>query len=233
MSVHFIHIGKTGGSAIKWALRRSGAPGTPFGSLELHRHAFTIREVPADDHFFFFVRDPIARFMSGFYSRRNKGQPRYYYEWTKAERKAFQAFPTPQALAAGLAGEDPGQRARAVAAARAIRHTRPMTGFVGTPRELRRRADKLVYVGTLETLQDDWRQLREVLDVPRDLRLPKGPWRAHRQREPVDTSLDERGRRALEEWYAEDYKLVAYCEELRAERGWGSQPALTAGSARS
>ena len=80
MAVNFLHVGKTGGTAVKWALRRAGLPDTPYGPVRVHRHTFRMRDVPPEDHVIFFVRDPIARFMSGFYSRLNKGQPRYHYE---------------------------------------------------------------------------------------------------------------------------------------------------------
>ena len=221
MAVHFLHIGKTGGTAIKWALNHADSSDTPFGPVQLHRHSFKIHEVPLTDRVIFFVRDPVSRFMSGFYSRLNKGQPRYYYEWTDGERAAFETFPTPQKLAAALGSDDEELRRRARYATRAIRHTRPMHGYTGGPLRLRVRRRQVIYVGRLETINADWKQIKALLELPSDLKLPKGPWRAHRQKEPLDMTLDDFELRSLKEWYSGDYKLVDYCDKLRERRGWG------------
>lgn len=221
MAVHFLHIGKTGGSAIKWALNHADSTETPYGPIQLHRHSFKMREVPLTDRVIFFVRDPVARFMSGFYSRLSKGQPRYYYEWTEGERKAFETFQTPQALAAALGSDDEELRRLARYATRAIRHTRPMYGYTGGPLRLRLRSRQIVYIGRLETIAADWKQIKGLLELPPDLKLPKGPWRAHRQKEPIDMTLDDFELRSLKEWYAGDYKLVEYCDKMREKRGWG------------
>src|SRR4051812_28297644 len=107
--LHFLHVGKTGGTAIKRALRSGQVRATPYGRLLLHRHRFTLRDVPEDDFVFFCVRDPIARFVSGFYSRRDQGRPRYHFEWSPAEATAFATFATPEQLAGALAADDPEQ----------------------------------------------------------------------------------------------------------------------------
>jgi hypothetical protein len=221
VAVHFLHIGKTGGTAIKWALRHAEVPETPWGPIELHRHAFKFDDVPRGDRVIFFVRDPIDRFMSGFYSRLSKGQPRYLYEWTEGERAAFEEFSTPQRLAAALGSDDEEERSRARRAARAIRHTRPMYRYTGGPLRLRLRRRQILYIGRLETLQADWKQIRALLELPRNVKLPHGPWRAHRQKEPLDMTLDDAARRALEEFYRGDYKLLEYCDKVREKRGWG------------
>ena len=51
---HFVHIGKTGGSALKAAL----APLTTEGSYEivLHSHDCELRQIPSGDKVFFTVR---------------------------------------------------------------------------------------------------------------------------------------------------------------------------------
>jgi hypothetical protein len=222
MTLHFLHVGKTGGTAIKRALRRSGLPETPYGPIELHLHRFRIRDVPPDDYFFFCVRDPVARFLSGYYSRQNKGRPRYFSEWTDHERAAFEAFPTPQRLADALASDDEAERELAEAAMRAIRHLRFMSRQVGTPKELDSRLDHIVYIGRQETLSADWPQLKAVLGLPAVAKLPSSRVRAHRRDPSRDTALDDSAVRALQEWYAPDYELVRYCDQVRAAQGWGT-----------
>jgi hypothetical protein len=224
MTLHFLHVGKTGGTAIKQALKRSGLPETPYGPIVLHRHRFRTREVPPGDYFFFCVRDPVARFLSGFYSRLDKGQPRYYSEWTDRERAAFEAFPTPQRLANALAGDDEGDRRLAESAMQDIRHLRFMSRYIGTPEQLEKRLEQVVFIGKQETLGTDWEQLKILLELPEEARLPSSRVRAHRRDPSRDTALDKAAVRALREWYARDYELVRFCDRVRAERGWGPGP---------
>ena len=242
MTLHFIHVGKTGGTAVKWRLKRSGlaywsesdghqAPETPYGRILLHKHTFRMHDVPPGDYVFFCVRDPIDRFVSGFHSRLNKGQPRYNKEWTIGEREAFEAFPTPQRLAAALAGDDHDERLLAESAMRHIRHLGFMDRKVGTPRQLRARIGQIAYIARQETLDTDWAQLTSLLGLPRDLKLPSGQVRAHRGVASRDTTLDDNAVKALRDWYARDYRLVSYCDQLRAWRGWGTGPGSPAGAA--
>ena len=235
MTLHFIHIGKTGGTAIKRGLQSSKSAywrdedahkvrETPYGRIQLHRHRFRMRHVPPGDYVFFCVRDPIDRFVSAFYSRLNKGQPRYYVEWTDAERRAFEAFPTPQQLALALASEDREQRALASWALRNIRQMRSMIRFVGTPPQLRPRLRQVVYIGRQETLATDWEQLKSLLQLPPDAKLPTARRRAHRRDPSLDATLDPDATAALRRWYQNDYVLLGYCDAVRAWKGWGAGP---------
>jgi hypothetical protein len=234
VTVHFLHIGKTGGSAIKDALRRERLaywnpknahryPETPLGGIHLHHHSFRMAHLPPGDLVFFFLRDPVARFVSGFESRRTKGRPRYDYEWSPEERVAFEAFPTAQRLAVALAGPDSDERRKAVAAMRTIRHLGFMQRQVGRPRQLRERLGQVLHIGRQETLAVDWEQIKARLELPADLELPTDPVRAHKREEGTAPAgaLDEEAVRALRDWYARDYRLLDYCEQVRAARGWG------------
>lgn len=229
--MHFIHIGKTGGTAIKSSLRQAGlayssdealrkGTRTPYGYIQLHSHGFRLRDVPPGDHAFFCVRDPVDRFMSAFYSRLTEGRPRYYSPWTERERRAFEMFATPQRLAAALASDDAEERSRADWALRSIRHTRRMRRWIGKRRELEARLDQVVYIARLETLDADWEQLKRILTLPRRLKLPKDQLRSHRGDASLDRELDDAARTALTNWYRPDYRLLKFCERVRSERGW-------------
>ena len=223
MTVHFIHVGKTGGTAIKAALRRAGFPQTPFGQLVVHRHRQRLVDLPREDYAFFCVRDPVSRFISGFSSRQRMGMPRFYFEWTPAELRAFEVFGSAQELASALASRDRMLRGEAERAMQAIRHLRPQSRQLGTLRQLRRRMDRVVFIGRTETLSADWPQLVRVLALPPETRLPTGPVRAHRGNGEPDKALDDDARDALVRWYAKDYRLVGLCDRVRDERGWGEQ----------
>jgi hypothetical protein len=221
VTLHFLHVGKTGGTALKQAFRRSGMPDTPYGPIKLHRHAFRLHELPPGDHVLFCVRDPIARYVSGFYSRFTKGQPRYYFEWTERERIAFERFATPQQLAKSLASDDEEERALAEAAMTQIRHLRPMQRYVGPPKQVREHLKQIVYIGRQETLSTDWEHIKAILQLPAHVELTSDPKKAHRRDSSLDTSLDEDAIEALRRWYARDLRLVEYCELIRAQHGWG------------
>jgi hypothetical protein len=235
LTLHFIHIPKTGGTAIKDALTSAGlaysadedpfaVPETPYGRIALHVHDFRLQHVPPTDYVFFCIRDPISRFLSGFHSRLRKGSPRFDIEWTKEERKVFDAFPTPQRLVAALAGDDAEERLLGEWAMRQVVHFSPMEEFVGEPRHLSARLDQVVYIARQETLGADWKQLRALLGLPHDLRLPLDPVRSHRAPSGFDSTLDDLAVRTLRDRYRRDYRLVLYCDRLRASRGWGVGP---------
>lgn len=216
MALHFLHIGKTGGTAIRHALRAAGPPQTPFGKVKPHRHRFKLRDVGDDEYAFFATRDPVSRFVSSFYSRLRQGRPHYDVEWTEPERQAFGRFTTPRALADALAGE--GQdRARAEDAMRGIRHiNRPHTWWLGDADHLRERRDRIVFIARQESLSADWEDLKRVLRLDPSLSLPTDPVTAHRGPEEEDRTLSPAGEEAVRAWYAADYAVLAVCEEIRA-----------------
>ena len=224
MAVHFVHIGKTGGTAIKQAVRAAGAHDTPRGPLLLHPHRITLRDLPADDVAVFCVRDPVDRFVSGFESRRRKGRPRYYIEWTPAEAHAFARFPTPQSLGRALSSGDPAERAAAEAAMRSlVQPARGLDHWLVGSSYLQHHRHQILYIARQETLSQDWGRLKEAVGLAPWLRLPAGTVAAHR-RVGHPPALDGEARRNLQRWYWRDHAILRWCEKLRKERGWSSEP---------
>lgn len=223
MTLHFVHVRKTGGTAIKHALRTRGVIETPYGDLVLHRHAFGLRDIGSRDHAFFCVRDPISRYRSGFLSRLRQGRPGHFRPWRPEERAAFERFATPQALALALASDNPDERTAAKAAMTDVRHLPPMSAALGGAQHVRAMRKRIVYIGRQETLRVDWPAIRELLALPAELELSTDPVIAHVQPDvEFDASLDEHACSILREWYAEDYRLLEACEDLRRSRGWGA-----------
>jgi hypothetical protein len=221
MAVHFIHVSKAGGTAIRHALNRArraagGELSTPWGPLVSHRHSFGLADVPEGDKAVFALRDPVARFVSGFYSRQRKGAPRYVREWSAAERRSFEWFSTPRALADALAEPAGEERERAEFAMDAIRHLRRrLTLWTGSPDYLRGHLDRVLYIARQETLAEDWERLKELLELPGDLALPEDDVTAHRTDPALDRSLSDAGAAAVRAWYAEDYEVLAIGEDVR------------------
>jgi hypothetical protein len=196
-----------------------GRLASPWGEVWGHDHRFRFSDVESEDKVILPLRDPISRFLSGYFSRRRKGAPRYLIEWTAAERRSFEWFPTPQALADALA-EPPGElRERAELAMESIRHlNRPMTFWTGKPSYLLKHVEQIVFVARQETLDDDWEKLKDLLNLPREQMLPHDEITAHRTTYDGDRDISDKGVAALREWYADDYELIEIGDELRAGR---------------
>ena len=223
MTVHFIHVGKCGGTALRFAVRQAQGETGPiesrWGPISAQPgHKFTLADVPEEDKAVLAFRDPVSRFVSGFYSRLRKGRPRHFREWSDDERKAFGWFETPEELAEAL-GDSWRQRRRAEFAMRSIRQLRrPMTQWAGRPAFFRENLGKILYVARQETLDEDWERLKDLLGIPRDVLLPQDDRGAHRTSYPRDRAISERGREAIARWYAEDYELIEIADGLREGR---------------
>jgi len=60
--LHFLHIGKTGGSAVKYAISQHSIDSRY--EIHLHPHVVRLNDVPKGEKVFFLLRDPISRFIS-------------------------------------------------------------------------------------------------------------------------------------------------------------------------
>lgn len=228
-----MHIGKTGGTAIKRTLHGAGyaywredghlrVAHTPLGAIRLHPHRFKLTDLPDGDRVFFCVRDPVSRFVSAFYSRRARGGEGYKerWPWSEAEERAFGTFETPEQLAVALGSKNRKEREFARWAMGSIRHLGFQRRYTGPDRELRARAERIVYVARQETLDADWERLKVLLELPPDLELIKDAAKAHRRPKAGRVELDPAAVRNLHKWYARDYELLDLIDEMRAERGW-------------
>lgn len=214
--IHVIHIGKTGGLAIKEAIRgdirgvrsvyQDVAPGT---RIMTHSHHITLRHIPRGDDVVVILRDPVSRFVSGFNSRLRQGLPKHFNAWTTEEARAFERFRTPDELAVALSADDPELRAQARDAMNGIGHVRThLSDWLGSPELLRSRRGDLLLVGWQETLADDFERLRALIGLPPERRLPADPRIAHQA--PADQSrrLSEVAVRNLRAWYRQDDELI-------------------------
>jgi hypothetical protein len=209
---HFLHVGKTAGTALKYAL--SDVERSSAYRLMLHTHWTRLNVVPEDDFFFFCVRDPISRFVSGFLSRQREGKPRYVIRWREDEKLAFSRFDSPDGLAVALSAGGREQQS-AEDAMHAIRHVRDSYWFwFKDPDYFRQRSDHILWVGRQESL--DIESLASTLGVDA-LHLPDDPIVAHlyTEEKPV---LSDLARENLRNWYAKDYEFLELCAELVGPR---------------
>ena len=206
---HYLHIGKTGGTALKAALRAIDHPGTRF---LLHQHQVSLGQIQRGEPVFFFVRDPVARFTSGFLSRQRQGRPRHNFPWTVGEAEAFARFETPNALALALSSEDSEAQAQAKAAMNAIGHVRDsLWRWLHDEDHLRARKGDILFVGCQEHLERDVGTLAHLIDIP--IALPDDEVSSHRAPKRVPRELDPQAIANLRRWYDEDYRCLALLRE--------------------
>ena len=210
--VHLLHISKTGGTALQYALQ--GHLTTKTSSIFLHDHNWHLRHIAQGQKAVIFFRHPIPRFVSAFYSRRRYGRPRYDVPWNQAEAAAFAQFASPNQLARALSSHEPAQCAAAHAAMDGIRLLNDsFFKWIESDEYFASRAADILLVGFQETLAADFNALKRLLQLPSRLELPADNWSSHRN-PPADVRLDEIATANLAVWYAQD---IAFFEARRLE----------------
>jgi hypothetical protein len=207
---HLIHIGKTGGTAVKTALapvRRTGRY-----DIQLHDHRTTLLDIPRGEKVFFVVRDPVARYVSAFNSRLREGRPRYHVPWSAAERTAFERFPTAEDLALALANEDDGIRGDAIVALSSIGHIRDSYWrWFRNAAQLNTRRDDLLLIMWLPDLSASFSRLLEALEIRENVELPHDDVGSHRTPAYLSRSLGDEAARNIRWWYSRDYGFIDIC----------------------
>jgi hypothetical protein len=224
---HFLHVGKTGGTAVKTALEPLVESG-PF-SLALHKHPFTLAKVPDGELFFFALRDPIERFVSGFYCRQRQGWPRYEQPWSPYEKLAFDRFTSANALALALSSDDEAERFAGERAMRSVQHLGSVWRWFGNEDDFKAREPCLLKVLFADQLDQDFTDLIEKLGLegfhpalPHD---DVNSYRAPSDPDPLDDEAVENLRR----WYRRDYEFFDLCRHLAGRRPQGSDPTVATG----
>ena len=211
--LHVLHIGKTGGTALKHVLM--GHQDSSHYQLLFRGHDVTLGDVPAGERFMFLIRDPLTRFVSAFNGRLREDRPRYDYPWRDEERVAFATFKTPDELAVALSSDDPELRAQAEAAMHGIGHVNtPYTFWFPSEQAFGRRLDDVFFIGLQDKLDDDFEVLKRKLGLGADVHLPRDENVAHKTPAGFESQLSETGRANLERWYAFDVAFVQLCREL-------------------
>ena len=208
--IHVLHIGKTGGTAVKAGLKAHP------DKFRLHGHSVRLSDCPRGELVFFALRHPVDRFVSAFNSRLRKGLPRYFYDWSKGEAAAFGQFASANDLAESLSSRNPLRRHRARTAMRNIRHVKtPLDYWLGsTEALLARRAD--LVIGETRTLQLDFSRLLRLAGLdPFD--LPTDPVVAHVTADHMNKHLSDAASLNLAKWYAEDLTLYEQAMLLKRD----------------
>lgn len=218
-TVHYLHIGKTGGSAVKHALREENAVDNGSYLFVLHEHEQRLRDLPAGDPYVFAVRDPLERFYSGFYSRKRKGQPRILSEWTPREQRAFARFTDANDLAEALTAEDLELRCAALSAMTGIGHVNTAhLDWFDDPHEMFYGDRPPLMVLRQSQLNADFSALASLLNLPSTVHLPHDNVSAHRNDYSQTPPLGALARQNIRSWYATDIAFVEIAESFAARK---------------
>ena len=214
--VHFLHIGKTGGSAIHYAMRQY--PADSHYVIYLHKHNVKLRDIPNGERVVFFLREPTSRFISGFYSRQRQGQPKYFSRWSLDEKNAFEEFSTPNQLAIAISSTDDEEKRKAHMAMKSIQHVRDLYGkWFESEGYFRSRLSDIFFIGFQKCLAEDFEILKSKLGLPKNAKLPNDDILAHRNPAELDKTLTKKAIENLKNWYKDDFKFIILCEEIIRE----------------
>jgi len=205
----YLHIGKTAGTQVALVSQQLARHGI---QIELLSHGTKLKKIASGVPYFFSIRDPLSRFMSGFYSRKRKGQPRYNIAWSPYEVYAFGLFEHANDLAESLLRNDALGRA-ATRAITAIRHT-AMHQIEWFECVLNFDLRPPVWIIRQERFAEDLAVLLDRLDVPGGLdavRISTDPRLAHENDYTGVPGLSELARRNLRSWYARDFAFHDLC----------------------
>jgi hypothetical protein len=203
--IHFLHIGKCAGTSIKLFIssvnEKNGAV-----TIISHGHSIALSDLPATARYFFPIRDPITRFYSGFYSRKRKGQPRLYSEWSEAERLVFGHFPHANDLAENLFADSVAGR-RAFLAMKSIGHvSQPQHSWFDNVEEILTTRPPICILRQ-EHLEQDLRFLARKLGLSEDFSMETDPVKSHRNDYSDAPPLSSHAIANLKQWYAADLQF--------------------------
>ena len=214
--LHFLHIGKNAGTQIKFIARHVNLSSATIRIVS-HTHSVALRDLPDAEPFFFAIRRPDDRFKSGFYSRKRKGQPRIYTEWSPYEAQACAAFDHANDLAEALFEEgDTGFKA--LCAIKSISHCSMEQINWFDRRGYFLKIREPVGIIRQEHFTQDMGALARKLGF--DIAAGEDPAdkAAHRNDYSGAPPLSDKARRNLRDWYRQDFEFYARCEEWISNR---------------
>ena len=98
----YLHISKTGGTQIKLLFEQIANLGVSF---KAYAHLRKLTDISHQTPYFFSIRGPVSRFVSGFYERKRAGGSAYANPWSQHEALAFARFEHANRLAEDLLKE--------------------------------------------------------------------------------------------------------------------------------
>lgn len=207
--INLIHIGKTGGSALKNVFRKQLR--TSEYVFVLHSHSVTLKDIPVGEKVIFCLRDPQSRFISGFYSRLRQGKPLYNFPWSNEEKIAFNNFLTPNALAESLSSENSETKLQAENAMKSIQHVQTYyTNWLISQEYILERKSDILMIFNQDNLTNEFNEFKFKVGLNPQIYLPVDAKLAHKNSEDVDKKLSDLAVQNIKNWYKSDYELIDF-----------------------
>lgn len=207
--IHFLHIGKTAGTSIKNAFGRKRLFKTKNMIIIFHEHGSKLFHIPKGEKVFFVVRDPISRYVSGFYSRKRQGLPRIFNPWSEEEKRAFELFDTPNMMAEALSSADTKLKKAAEDAFKSIGHVRSSYwDWFKNEDYLNNRLADVAFVCQQESLSEDFHLFLSTFKLPSKIQLPTDKTKTHKNPEHFDKTISPLGEENLKIWYKKEYTFL-------------------------
>jgi hypothetical protein len=223
----FLHIGKTGGSALRHVISRHRELGLG-PAIDVHGHHTRLIDLCNDAsnrRVFFVVRDPVKRVVSGLQSRLRKGKWGTN-EWNAAEEEMFARFRTPNEIAEALSSTDAELRRQALLGLNGSVHSRfGLAHCLTSVPFLETVVHRIAFIGHLPTLCADFSSLRRMLGLSDDIDLPgEDHVMFHKTPDTQDCTLSPLGERNIRLAFRHEFPIYEWClaQRQRILAAWHS-----------
>lgn len=215
----FLHISKTGGSAVAGFLNRM----PPSERMIKFGHVWSVDDIVEkwpDMQICFMLRDPLLRNISGFNSRLRQGRPQGHWLWNPAEAAAFAFFPTAESWLRALISTDDYQLSAAYYARDAIAHlANNYVHFFGSAENAVARARNYGIIGHVDSSPEFFRDMAIRSGLPAEF---ADPFIKRVHVSPVETAgivgrFSEDEQAALRAAMADEYQIYDALMGLKAK----------------
>lgn len=207
--IHFLHIGKNAGTQFSNISAQINKSNKKYRIVH-HPHHIKLGDIPRNEKFVFSIRLPDTRFKSAFYSRKRKGQPRFYSEWSEYEAKAFEEFEHANDLAEALF-EQSERSENALCAMKSISHcsSDQINWFhrCGYFFEI----NQPVHIIRQEHFEEDLAVFNDKIGHVSPTSVENDPIVSHKNDYSDIPVLSEKAINNLKKWYVQDYEFYAKC----------------------
>lgn len=215
-NVYFINVGRTGLHAVRSAMEESHERNYRPIFYNLDRR---LADVPEEQKIALIYRDPIARFVSGFYSRKLKGGPNFEVRWDSREEAVFTKFMTPSELLEAVDSSYKADRYLAIMALREVSHLRnSLCWYFRSPDNINARLNEFVFLQNFDELGTSIKTFNKAFNCEVDLAMILDEERAVMN---GAQQLSSKAKAVFQRLFPHEYEIYGFLEYIRSSRNDG------------